>query len=379
MEIWLKITINIICSQFAVLMLAKIQNKKEKQLLDYRLFTAMLITISFLLVVHSIALITNGSESIIGHIILRISVSVLIPGAAFLAMIYAIHIEKITNKILRGRNHLLIPYFFPLIIIIGLNTASEYTGWFFIFDDNGYFQTGRFLYIPIILSFSYIIFALALVVKRRKSMNAREYVNIFSVPIPMIVAASLQSFYQEIPILLPGCVLSLFLVFSNIQERRLSFDHLTGAYNRQTLDEFLDMMIEDSKGSGKPFAALLADVNKFKYINDNYGHTEGDTALVKVVKTIRAEIRHNDFLARYAGDEFVVVFPNCEEDELDSIVNRIKKSFSELFIPENKYSLSISIGASVFSADNDHDSEVYIKRLDSMMYQDKKKYHSEMK
>ena len=371
-ETWLKITINIICSQFAVLMLAKIENKREKHLPDYRLFELMLISICILLISHSLVLLTNGSTAGIRLVLLRISVSVLFPMAGIMVMTYAIYIDKLVNSEKRRPVSWFFPYFIPLFLIVGFNIASEYTGWFFGFDELGYFHTGRFIYIPIILCFGYVFSAMIMVLKHKKNMNSREYANLLSVPIPMIVAGSLQSFFNEYPILLPGCALSLFLVFSNIQERRLSYDHLTGAYNRQKLDEFLEGMMESARRTGKGFSAFLADVNQFKSINDNFGHSEGDRALITVVNTIQKEIRSNDFLARYAGDEFVAVFPSCSDKELVEIVSRIHQRFSAFTDRTNRYPLGISIGAAVFDPHLDGDPDQYIKRLDNLMYIEKK-------
>jgi len=375
MEIWLKITINFICSQFALIMLVKIANKKEKHLNDYKLFKIMLITICVLLLAHSLALFTNGTIEGTKHIILGICMFILFPTTAFMTMIYAIYIEIITSKITRHTKYYISLYSIPFILSVGLNTASEYTGWFFFFDDNGCIQKGPYLAVPIIISFSYIFAAMLTVVKRRKQLNRSEFFNLLSIPLPMFIAGTIQSYVQEIPILLPGCVLSLFLIFSIIQERRLSFDHLTGAYNRQKLDEFLEIMIENTSSTGKKFSALLADVNKFKSINDTYGHTEGDKALIAVVDTIKSEIRNNDFLARYAGDEFVVLFPNCKEAELANIIDRIHQKFALRTSLENKYPLSISIGADSFRTGVDIDAEQFIKRLDALMYQNKKEFH----
>jgi len=374
METWLKITTDFICSQFAILMLVKIANKKERHLRDYKLFKIMLITICVLFLAHSITLLTNGNKTGLLHILLGICLFILFPATSFMTMSYAIYIEIITNKFSRYMKYWILLYLIPFLVSIILNTISEYTGWFFYLDYTGNIKKGPYIAVPILISFSYIFVAMLTIVKRRRQMNRSEFINLISVPLPMFIAGTIQSYVQEVPILLPGFVLSLFLIFSNIQERRLSFDHLTGAYNRQKLDEFLDMMIENTRCTGRNFSALLADVNKFKSINDTYGHTEGDKALIAVVETMKAEIRNNDFLARYAGDEFVVIFPDCKEIEIANIIKRINQRFSVLS-EKNKYPLSISIGSSSFNTEFDTDSEKYIKRLDDLMYKNKKEFH----
>jgi diguanylate cyclase (GGDEF) domain len=176
----------------------------------------------------------------------------------------------------------------------------------------------------------------------------------------------------EYVILLPAFVLSLLILGTNIHERRLTYDYLTGAYNRRRLDEFLGAMLSEARRSGRPLAAFLADVNDFKRINDRFGHDAGDMALVEVVRIVKSCLRRDDFLARYAGDEFVAVLPNCSESELESIEARIHGAFETASSAQSSYALSISVGGAAFDANVDKEAEGYVKRLDALMYDEKK-------
>jgi diguanylate cyclase (GGDEF) domain len=176
----------------------------------------------------------------------------------------------------------------------------------------------------------------------------------------------------EYVILLPAYVLSLLVLYINIQERRLSCDYLTGAYNRRRLDEFLGAMMADARRSGRPFDAFLADVNDRKLINDRFDHDSGDAALAEVVRIMKSALRRDDSLTRYAGDEFVAVLPNCESPELESVVARVHRGFAARPEAETRYALSISVGAAVFDAAIDSAPEEYAKRLDALMYEEKR-------
>ena len=95
--------------------------------------------------------------------------------------------------------------------------------------------------------------------------------------------------------------------FSAMQ-RRLQTDYLTGLPNRYALSQYLQAAIEQyhRQEQGTPFALLFIDLNDFKSINDRFGHDVGDQSLIEVARRLRNHIRKNDFIARYAGDEFII-------------------------------------------------------------------------
>ncbi len=372
-ETKLKISLLFFCSQVAVLMVAGLQSKKERKRSDYRLFVATLWIICVELIADTIALIADGSGTRFWQAALRNSVFLLYAASPLVAMMYAIYVDYTTRVGGRRPRKRIALYLLPSAAIICLSFASLFTGWFFSFDGSGHQVSGRFMYVPMIVPFGYLICAIAVLIKRRKTVNSRDFASLVSFPVPIVFLGTLQSVMPDYVILLPAQVLSLLILYSNIQERRLSYDYLTGVYNRRKLDECLEAMIEESRVSGKGFAAFLGDVDHFKGINDTYGHTEGDRALVAVARTITKSLRRDDFLARYAGDEFVAILPNCDEAELREILDRIAEGFSEHATPEVGYSLSISIGGSAFDPAVDRDSESLVKRLDALMYAEKRK------
>jgi diguanylate cyclase (GGDEF)-like protein len=170
-------------------------------------------------------------------------------------------------------------------------------------------------------------------------------------------------------------VLSLLVIYVNIQQRKLSSDYLTGAFNRRRLDEHLATRVRDFGESrlGRPklFAGFLADIDDFKQINDRFGHAEGDAAIIEAVRLIRAGLRSEDFLARYAGDEFVAVLPVSGEAELARIVARVRSRFDGVQSATSQYRLTLSIGSAVFDPAVDANADKFIERLDKLMYEEK--------
>ncbi len=128
-------------------------------------------------------------------------------------------------------------------------------------------------------------------------------------------------------------------------------DPMTGLYNRRYAKPFLDRVVEDAGENGEVFAVMMADLDHFKRINDNFGHPAGDAVLVEAARRLRAELRGCDLLARVGGEEFMVVLPGIRTDEAHTIASRLCAAISrEPFqVPgsANPVPVTVSIGAVV--------------------------------
>ncbi|MBC7319057.1 diguanylate cyclase [bacterium] len=148
--------------------------------------------------------------------------------------------------------------------------------------------------------------------------------------------------------------------------RFLSFhDILTGLYNRTFFQEELRRL--DTPRS-LPLGILMGDVNGLKLVNDVFGHEEGDRLLVEAGKILEMSCRKEDIIARWGGDEFVVLFPNVTKEILDRIVERIYNNFQaqkSLHIP-----LSASIGYAIKYKPEEEIEDV-IKEAEDNMYKNK--------
>lgn len=153
-------------------------------------------------------------------------------------------------------------------------------------------------------------------------------------------------------------------------------DKLTGIPNRASFDATFEKVIEARlKGpNDKQLGLLLMDVDRFKSINDTYGHALGDAVLKRVAQWIKTATRDNDFLARYGGEEFVVLVPNATPEILTMVAERIRKSVeaNQVVYQDNKLSLTISVGgASLAKVTSPEDGAKLLKLADDCLYQAK--------
>lgn len=147
------------------------------------------------------------------------------------------------------------------------------------------------------------------------------------------------------------------------------YDGLTGLPNRTLFYELSEKLIESSKRNNCLLGLMFVDIDKFKNINDSYGHKIGDDVLIEVGKILSNSIRKSDIVARVGGDEFLILLPNLkDENDYKAIVSRIIKETEKPFVcEENGITISLSIGISIFPKDGEDIDKLKIN-ADKYMY-----------
>ena len=146
---------------------------------------------------------------------------------------------------------------------------------------------------------------------------------------------------------------------------RATTDGLTGLLNRQHFEEILRAQMKSSLEHGKSLSLLVIDVDHFKTINDGLGHTQGDKILIEVSHLLAASLREADRLARWGGDEFIMVMPRVQPDEALQVANRLCENVYRHPFPGG-WVVTLSIGVAELRA---HESlEQWFDRADAALY-----------
>ncbi len=150
-------------------------------------------------------------------------------------------------------------------------------------------------------------------------------------------------------------------------------DELTNAFNRRYFNERLEEEIHRVKRTGRPFTLALLDVDFFKRVNDNYGHSAGDYVLVQFVRFLQNRLRKTDLVARVGGEEFVLLLSDTNSGKAFLLVERLRKTLEETKFPTSEddgaeyISVTVSVGIAC-CPEHAESAKTLIELADKAMY-----------
>jgi diguanylate cyclase (GGDEF)-like protein/PAS domain S-box-containing protein len=158
--------------------------------------------------------------------------------------------------------------------------------------------------------------------------------------------------------------------YEELLNHQASHDPLTGLANRVKLADVFDGARDRSQAEEKPLAVLFIDLDRFKQVNDDYGHDIGDELLQQVARRLRAAVRTDDTAARVGGDEFVVICPGASEQVAGLLARRLTDVIGAPYaIGGHELSIGASVGVAI--AHDDTDLDVLLREADRAMYREK--------
>jgi two-component system cell cycle response regulator len=151
-------------------------------------------------------------------------------------------------------------------------------------------------------------------------------------------------------------------------------DELTGLYNRRYFDRHLSLMLDKAREQDRDMAVMLIDMDFFKSVNDNHGHDIGDSVLKEFAERLRRNIRGVDLACRFGGEEFVVLMPDIDYRQAQSVAERVRTAVAERGFEASGIRM-LSVTCSVGVALNEHEldtPEMILKRADVALYRAKR-------
>ena len=152
-------------------------------------------------------------------------------------------------------------------------------------------------------------------------------------------------------------------------------DSLTGQWNRRAIFDILSREISRSKRQKAPVAVILADVDRFKHINDSYGHLAGDRVLAEIAVRMATGLRTYDSIGRFGGEEFMVVAPECDKAAAQCLAERMRSAIEEnpVRLGDNDLKVTVSVGVASGGAALPDMQNILLRAADAALYRAKQK------
>ncbi len=250
----------------------------------------------------------------------------------------------------------------------------------FYIDESGVYRRGPFFILTYILSYSYVLIAFIRVMINLKrdteATNKDLLIRLAFFPLFPGISGVLQFIYPRLPIACAAISITTLYLYLTWVDQLISLDPLTGLNNRKQLTHTFNNLSKSHEDQDK-IRLYLIDVNHFKQINDTYGHLQGDNALKIIAEALKAACKGENkgtVIARYGGDEFVILVSENNNDETIDLKERIKEKLKELSKKKSvPFELTVSVGSAC--SDNGDSLKDLILKADKAMYMEKKKYH----
>ncbi|MCI8390583.1 MAG: diguanylate cyclase [Roseburia sp.] len=266
----------------------------------------------------------------------------------------------------------LIPQVCMLVVLAG----NPWTKLVYELGGQNDYERGRCYLLHTAVTAGYLLAASAMALhhcRREKSgEKRRQYRWLAGFIILPLCGAVFQILFYGLELILPLTTASLLLIHIYGQQNQVTRDALTGLNNRRRLNQYLNELETQSWGEGACYFVLL-DVDKFKMINDTYGHVEGDVVLRQVADQMKKVFGDSrSFLARYGGDEFVIVLRDETEEQLEARITKLKDGVAMMSWADGRpWEISLSVGYA--SWEEIADTKTLVETADGRMYEEKNK------
>lgn len=345
--------------------------KKDASTYSIRLFYMILFTNILLLIFEPISFIADEVGNPLVHLI-NYSMDFLL--LLFSTMITGFWASYIDYKIFKKRQRLVKRIFYQhtTILMLVLLIINFFTPILFHVDlaTNDY-QRGYLFAIRYVIIFALYIYMLILLFLNRNRKNYKVIVGVLLFLLFPLIGSLLQAFYFDLYYQFTGLALGVFIVYIFLETTSGNKDYLTNLYSRRVLDEYLDGLVE----MHSDFTLVMIDLDHFKEINDQFGHSAGDEVLVEFsMILLNTKTSKKTLITRLGGDEFLCILLNEDHDHPKEYIKNLYK-FMEQNDRLNRYKdLSFSYGFLVY--DQKISTDELLRHVDTLMYQDKNKKRS---
>ena len=267
----------------------------------------------------------------------------------------------------------------PFMVCFVLLVAAPFRATIFYIDENNMYCRGQLHFVSTIVAAGYIfaacVLALRALLNTASRENRMEYWRLAMFGLFPLAGGGIQIIRYGTDLLWQLTTVALVMVYLNIQQQNVSRDGMTGLNNRRRLDEYVNSLLLEHPEREKLCYSII-DIDHFKQINDNMGHQTGDKVICLVADALKVVYGNTrSFIARYGGDEFVVISKGFGRAEEQHYRAALEKKLASLEGHENKFNIEISMGSAFCGEDGCATMYELMELADERMYEVKKLHH----
>lgn len=336
---------------------------------DLMIFSYMGLSIFLLLLLETIRkLITFWPETVNRsvHIFVYFLYFSLLYAPSSIYLLYAsYHLNGSIHRI-KSMLKFIIPF---NIVIILVSASAPWTGFLYHIDESNALVRSTGFIAFITLLFLHTLIGIILVASGKRRYRTKMIRTLLVFPGIILVAGGTQILIPGISIVWPFNAVFVVIAAMNIQKDQRHIDQLTGLVNRRSFDHSISVEIERSRRYGSHLSMILMDIDHFKAINDEYGHSVGDQVLTQIAWILSSHIRTTDTVARWGGEEFGILMPESDQKESASVAESLRRRVENYtFVNDIRVTMSFGVAQWLKLGSK----SLWFKRADRALYRAKR-------
>ena len=357
-----------------VSLLSRIDNRKNRHLSDHLFDTMIGITLGAL-VAETASFLLDGVPGRWNYYLQYFLNAYLFLASCSVGMLWVLYVN---DRIYHSRQQLrrwLLPVAVPMALIAVLLVCDLFgAGFIFSISERNVYQRGTLVALTYLIVFSDYCISLAMAIA---AVRRNNHVRFFPVPyfvVPCVLGTVVQSLRYGLSVGWFCVSLAFLFVQLHLYNENAFVDELSGLYNRKYYDCVIRKLASSRKRGG--ISGIMLDVNRFKDINDRFGHSVGDDAIRNLGRILSEITTERNIAFRQAGDEFIILSIGASEQDVQQLMELLNHKLEAFNASGGKpYRLSLAMGYTIWEEEA-FDPDTFLHRMDIQMYKSKNRFHA---
>jgi diguanylate cyclase (GGDEF)-like protein len=289
-------------------------------------------------------------------------------GSTLVVSFWALYIDYIVFTDENRLKRLYIFYFMPPIVMTILGIINFFTPVVFTINEANEYARVAGIWAGIILPYIVYIYIAYIVYKHRKQLSNNFLIGVVMFLSLPLAAGIIQLLFLGLTLIWPVTAMAIIFTYLLFETTSSSLDYLTGIHTRVRAEDYMNRL----QHTNKPYSVIMMDMDDFKHLNDTYGHNTGDNALIEMARILKQAFERKDIVARFGGDEFLVVTEGIDVDcifEKRQLISELMANSKNDYIKKAKFSMGVALCKNIQACT----IEELLIEADNNMYIDKAK------